>query len=94
MMNVVLHSGVIGLCKKALPRRVRGFKEGFTYFMKLRLILVALIPLLLSTWSLASVREVPIEEIKSSREQRQATLIILKVIDKYHYKTVSYICIH
>ncbi|MCP3870132.1 MAG: tail-specific protease [Gammaproteobacteria bacterium] len=35
-------------------------------------------------WS--SVPEVPLEELEPTREQRQATLIILRVIDKYHYK--------
>lgn len=29
---------------------------------------------------------VPLEELEPTREQRQATLIILRVIDKYHYK--------
>lgn len=34
----------------------------------------------------AKVTEVPVDELKPTREQRQATLIIIRVIDKYHYK--------
>jgi carboxyl-terminal processing protease len=34
----------------------------------------------------ASVREVPLDELQPTRSQRQSTLIILKVIDEYHYK--------
>src|SRR5210317_1763850 len=35
-------------------------------------------------WSKAS--QVSLEDLEPTREQRQATLIILRVIDKYHYK--------
>ncbi len=36
--------------------------------------------------SLATVQEVPIDQLKPSREHRQSTLIISKVINSYHYK--------
>jgi len=45
--------------------------------------------LLLCVWMAplaAKVTEVPVDQLHPTREQRQATLIILKVIDKYHYK--------
>ncbi|PLY14325.1 MAG: tail-specific protease [Sedimenticola sp.] len=34
----------------------------------------------------ANVKEVPVEELVPTREQRQAALIAIRVIDKYHYK--------
>ncbi len=37
----------------------------------------------------AKVTEVPLDQLKPTREQRQATLIIVRVIDKYHYKRQS-----
>jgi len=55
--------------------------------MKLRkfLILVALsIGCSGIAWS--KVSQVSLDELEPTREQRQATLIILRVIDKYHYK--------
>ena len=38
----------------------------------------------ISVW--ATVTEVPVDALEPTREQRQATLIIIRVIDKYHYK--------
>ncbi len=55
--------------------------------MKRRLSILALV--LLVAWMLplwAKVTEVPLDQLKPTREQRQAALIILRVIDKYHYK--------
>ena len=37
----------------------------------------------------AKVTSVPVEELKPAREHRQAALIMLKVIDKYHYREQS-----
>ncbi len=37
-----------------------------------------------SPW--AKTTEIPLDELKPTREQRQATLIILRVIDRYHYR--------
>ena len=34
----------------------------------------------------ATVTEIPLGQLEPTREQRQATLIIIRVIDKYHYK--------
>ncbi len=48
-----------------------------------------ILPLLLLVWMLpvpAKVTDVPVKQLTPTREQRQATLIILRVIDKYHYK--------
>ncbi|MES9937268.1 MAG: carboxy terminal-processing peptidase [Sedimenticola sp.] len=42
--------------------------------------------LLLGSLAEASVNEVPVSELKPTREQRQAVLLITRVIDKYHYK--------
>jgi len=53
--------------------------------MKFRNLLV-LILLLVQGLALASVREVPLDELEPTRAQRQSTLIILKVINEYHYK--------
>jgi carboxyl-terminal processing protease len=36
--------------------------------------------------SQATVREVPVDELEPTKEQRQATLLTLRVIDSYHYK--------
>ena len=55
--------------------------------MKQRLLIPLLLMLL--AWALpvvAKVTEVPLDQLQPTREQRQATLIILRVIDKYHYK--------
>ncbi|WP_234422218.1 carboxy terminal-processing peptidase [Sedimenticola thiotaurini] len=41
------------------------------------------------TLAWASVKEVPVDELQPTRAQRQSTLIILKVIDEYHYKKHS-----
>ncbi|MCW8944433.1 MAG: carboxy terminal-processing peptidase [Sedimenticola sp.] len=55
--------------------------------MKFRYLLLLLLLLLQCfTLALASVREVSLDELQPTRSQRQATLIILKVIDEYHYK--------
>jgi carboxyl-terminal processing protease len=55
--------------------------------MKIRYLLLSALLLLLGLLPvLASVREVPPEELQPSRSQRQSTLIILKVINEYHYK--------
>ncbi|WP_275096709.1 carboxy terminal-processing peptidase [Sedimenticola hydrogenitrophicus] len=55
--------------------------------MKIRYLLLSALLLLLGLLPvLASVREVPSEELQPSRSQRQSTLIILKVINEYHYK--------
>ncbi|MCW8944427.1 MAG: carboxy terminal-processing peptidase [Sedimenticola sp.] len=55
--------------------------------MTFRYLLLSLL-LLLQSLSLAyaSVREVPLDELQPTRSQRQSTLIILKVINEYHYK--------
>lgn len=53
--------------------------------MKLRNLLL-LILLLTQGLALASVREVPFDELEPTRAQRQSTLIILRVINEYHYK--------
>ncbi|MET0117408.1 MAG: carboxy terminal-processing peptidase [Sedimenticola sp.] len=42
--------------------------------------------LLLGSLAEASVKEVSVSELKPTREQRQAVLLITRVIDKYHYK--------
>ena len=55
--------------------------------MKKRNLLLVLV--LFLSWASplwAKVTEVPVDELKPTREQRQATLIIIRVIDKYHYK--------
>lgn len=58
--------------------------------MKLRYLLLWSLLLLQSvTLAWASVREVPLDELQPTRAQRQSTLIILKVIDEYHYKKHS-----
>lgn len=55
--------------------------------MKFRYLLFwALLLLQCFTLAWASVREVPLDELQPTRAQRQSTLIILKVIDEYHYK--------
>ena len=55
--------------------------------MKFRYLLFwALLLLQCFTLTWASVREVPLDELQPTRAQRQSTLIILKVIDEYHYK--------
>jgi len=55
--------------------------------MKFRyLLLWALLLLQFFTLAWASVREVPLDELQPTRAQRQSTLIILKVINEYHYK--------
>jgi carboxyl-terminal processing protease len=55
--------------------------------MKIRYLLLSALLLLLGFLPvLASVREVPPEELQPNRSQRQSTLIILKVINEYHYK--------
>jgi carboxyl-terminal processing protease len=36
--------------------------------------------------SQSTVREVPVDELEPTKEQRQATLLTLRVIDSYHYK--------
>ena len=55
--------------------------------MKFRYLLLLLL-LLVQSLSLvfASIREVPLDELQPTRAQRQSTLIILKVINEYHYK--------
>ncbi len=55
--------------------------------MKFRYLLLWAL-LLLQCFSLAwaSVREVPLDELQPTRSQRQSTLIMLKVINEYHYK--------
>ena len=48
-----------------------------------------LIPLLALVWTLplwSKTNEVPLDQLKPTREQRQATLIALKVINQHHYK--------
>ncbi|MCW8974416.1 MAG: PDZ domain-containing protein, partial [Sedimenticola sp.] len=58
--------------------------------MKFRYLLLSLFLLLQSaTLVFASVREVPLDELQPTRSQRQSTLIILRVIDEYHYKKHS-----
>ncbi|WP_260291166.1 carboxy terminal-processing peptidase [Sedimenticola hydrogenitrophicus] len=55
--------------------------------MKIRYLLLSALLLLLGLLPvLASVREVPLDELQPNRSQRQSTLIILKVINEYHYK--------
>jgi len=55
--------------------------------MKFRYLLFwALLLLQCFTFACASVREVPLDELQPTRAQRQSTLIILKVINEYHYK--------
>lgn len=55
--------------------------------MKFRYLLFwALLLLQCFTLAWASVREVPLDELQPTRAQRQSTLIILKVINEYHYK--------
>lgn len=51
-----------------------------------RLLLSLFLLCFLASDAWSSVREVPLDELESTREQRQSTLIILRVIDKYHYK--------
>ncbi len=51
--------------------------------------LLALLLLLCAVPALAKVTSVPVDELKPTREHRQAALIILKVIDKYHYREQS-----
>ncbi len=61
--------------------------EGFNLPMNAKRLLLSffiLSFLVADAWS--SVREVPLDELESTREQRQSTLIILRVIEKYHYK--------
>jgi carboxyl-terminal processing protease len=51
-----------------------------------------LFTLLVFTWMAplwAKVTEVPLDQLQPTREQRQATLIIVRVIDRYHYKQQS-----
>jgi len=58
--------------------------------MKFRyLLLWSLLLLQCVTLAWASVKEVPVDELQPTRAQRQSTLIILKVIDEYHYKKHS-----
>ncbi len=55
--------------------------------MKKRILL--LLTLLALVWVAplwAKVTEVPLDQLKPTREQRQAALIIVRVIDRYHYK--------
>ncbi len=56
--------------------------------MNKTIILTVALALFLSCSStvVAKVTVVPFDELKPTREQRQATLIIIRVIDKYHYK--------
>ncbi len=50
-------------------------------------ILIFILGLLLGTGSsLAGVREISLDELVPSSSHKQATLIILKVMDRYHYK--------
>ncbi len=52
-------------------------------------ILIFLLGLSLATgqvWGIAGVRETPLDELVSTSSHKQATLIILKVMDRYHYK--------
>jgi len=46
------------------------------------------IGLLLSGSCLANVNEVPLAQLTPNQEQRQATLIITKVVDRFHYRKV------
>ena len=48
------------------------------------LIAVLLLAWVLPLWS--KTNEIPLDDLKPTREQRQATLIALKVIGKHHYK--------
>ena len=56
--------------------------------MKRTIILAAALALLFgyAATVLATVTIVPLDQLEPTREQRQATLIIIRVIDKYHYK--------
>jgi carboxyl-terminal processing protease len=49
-------------------------------------ILIALLWGLVANLVLAQAPEVPVDALEPTRAQRQSTLIILRVIDKYHYK--------
>lgn len=45
--------------------------------------------LLLSLWggiAWAEIKEIPVEELEPTREQQQSALLILRVVDRYHYK--------
>lgn len=58
--------------------------------MKFRnLLLWSLLLFQCATLAWANVREVSLDELQPTRAQRQSTLIILKVIDEYHYKKHS-----
>ncbi len=50
------------------------------------LIFTAVLILLFGNAVNASVKEVDVDELQPTREQRQAVLLITRVIDKYHYK--------
>ncbi|MES9898900.1 MAG: carboxy terminal-processing peptidase [Sedimenticola sp.] len=48
-----------------------------------------LLTLLLGLWSTglwADAKEVPVAELEPTREQQQSALLILRVVDRYHYK--------
>jgi carboxyl-terminal processing protease len=57
--------------------------------MKIGKSMLVVISLCWTALSWAAVTEVSIDQLKPSREHRQSTLIISKVIDSYHYKKYS-----
>jgi len=56
---------------------------------KIAIITAFIITLFNVSFLTATPTVVPLEELEPTREQRQATLIILRVIDKYHYKDLQ-----
>jgi carboxyl-terminal processing protease len=57
--------------------------------MRIRKSLLIVVSLCWAALSWAAVTEVPLDQLKPSREHRQSTLIISKVINSYHYKKHS-----
>ncbi len=87
LVRGVLHSTYVVMNLLDENRVQRVFNRMRPNFMKSRYLLFWTL-LLVQCFALAwgSVREVALDELQPTRSQRQSTLIILKVIDEYHYK--------